>query len=307
MKTKLTNLRLRIDGLIYMVDKLLNPPPIVLKKTREMSEEEVEAWKSHMRMSFIPAEPMELQSFDPRDELKDCKKSLMLSKARIGKMLGCLGEPTPYQNDGKRKSIEDIEPVADKHRPFGNHMVKIGVINAGTPKEKPNFVNWETLNYIQKIDWLRQDISECVNIVNSLDFFNELNNKLCKDERTSQYAFLHHCEVLVQLDNARFFLGFELGKIKEEDNRKKADLKSRYDYYCEVYDEGRFTKNEIETNATCDGVPLTPVRASFELFCEMIDKYSYATKLGGIYHEISRAEFCVFPNDIDYTLGDKKK
>jgi hypothetical protein len=126
------------------------------------------------------------------DEIKDCYKSLKLSKAWLGKCLQEIGEQTPYQNDGKRKTVEDIEQVSDKSLPI---TLKIQL----NPL-KPIGSSTRDMTHIESVDTLRQMIQD--NIVKLSELIPEYSL-----ERNN--AFTNLCE-------ARFHLGFELQRIKEE-------------------------------------------------------------------------------------------
>ena len=101
---------------------------------------------------------------------------------------------TPYINDGKRKTVEDIEPAADV-----NKEVKIG--NA----------YWETLsgwgdkNHIEKVDWLRTEIE---NVLIEIRFIGDLGLS------GTTYSNTFISNVTTHLSEARFWLGFELERIK---------------------------------------------------------------------------------------------
>jgi hypothetical protein len=133
------------------------------------------------------------------DEVLNCINHLLLAKAWLGKMLGELGEATPYANDGKRKSVEDIEAAADRFKV--PQLIQVG-----------NNKSFNDLVHVEKVDWLRQEIKNLVEYVQS-DFhgsvFNHTSQKPTREfaiARTNAYT--HLCE-------ARFHLGFELQRIKE--------------------------------------------------------------------------------------------
>lgn len=118
--------------------------------------------------------------------------SLIFAKAWLGKVMGELGVDSPYRSGYKTK--EDIEPTADV-----------------ADKALPNFLtlkgDFSELNYIEKVDYLRTAIDDLVKEVKNLD--SNLEVRLSREfaiARTNSYN--HLCE-------ARFWLGFELQRIKE--------------------------------------------------------------------------------------------
>lgn len=173
MKTQLTELRLRIDLINQLVDEL---------------------WK----------QPNTTQN---SSELQLCSNSLRLAKARLGKILGLFGEDSPYQNDGKRKTVEDIEPASDK--------AVLGFEGLGHAfKTKQTFV--------EKIDWLREKISEVKEEISLFFDSNEYDNKYTfSNPKNKMNLSVYSLATLTELDNARFYLGFELGRIREENKPQK--------------------------------------------------------------------------------------
>ena len=83
MQQKIKELRVEIDGLSQLVKGL----------------------KPLMANGEIPCHSY---------ETREAYDSLMLAKAWLGKILGELGSPTPYQKDGNRHTVEDIEKTADR-------------------------------------------------------------------------------------------------------------------------------------------------------------------------------------------------
>lgn len=139
-------------------------------------------------------------------EMDKTVDSLYLAKAWLGKVLGELGEATPYANDGKRKTVEDIEPAADtlnrfKVKSIGfNENIASTYVYYNLLKE-----NWDMFNYIEKVDWLRQEIQHLTHLVYQYCVENS------KTRFHSEIAYKHLCE-------ARFHLGFELERIRESSN-----------------------------------------------------------------------------------------
>lgn len=134
-----------------------------------------------------------------------CHTNLLYAKAWTGYMINILtGEPTPYKNDGNRQDVKDIEPTDDK--------VDIEAW------EKRN--NWSTLNHVQKVDFIRQQLQELANIISG--FFPPMELSKQGEERhneiTERNRNLNICRTNVynHIVEARFQMGFELARIKEE-------------------------------------------------------------------------------------------
>jgi hypothetical protein len=116
-------------------------------------------------------------------QLLSAKDELLFAKAWMGKMLGAMGAETPYKNEGKRNLVEDIEPTAEK---FGGDII--------LP---------EDLSTIGAIDWIRQQIATKVADIEKIG-----------TEKGGRKAGVLKEQVYVHLCEARFWLGFELERIK---------------------------------------------------------------------------------------------
>ena len=137
----------------------------------------------------------------PSKQVLKATDSLYLAKAWLGKVLGELGEDSPYPKDGTRKTVEDIEETADKATE--SNPTKDGRV-------------YEQRNHIEKVDWLRQEIKNVIDVI--VNFGKPAHSEIFTASRemaiarTNAYTYL--CE-------ARFWLGFELERIKEQDKVKK--------------------------------------------------------------------------------------
>jgi hypothetical protein len=164
MKEQIKQIRVRIDGLSQLTQEL---KPI-------NKNEEFKAFPEYINSK----------------EIEKTYDSLILAKAWLGKVLGELGEDTPYANDGKRKSVEDIEPAADK-----------GVV---IPSQISREDAWENKTHIEKVDWLREEIAKLTTEFKDVwyNYFRGFNG-------------FYYTVVFQYLSEARFWLGFELQRIKE--------------------------------------------------------------------------------------------
>lgn len=143
------------------------------------------------------------------DEILESIKSLKLSKAWLGKELGSLGSENPYGSG--YKTVEDIVPETDKALVICGAM---SIEEEITPKLKA--VDTFTLNgkimneysqmsHIEKVDWLREEIKAVAQRLSNTINYNEFG--VSNGELATIY-----------LQEARFWLGFELGRIRDESN-----------------------------------------------------------------------------------------
>jgi hypothetical protein len=123
-------------------------------------------------------------------EIEKAVDSLYLAKAWLGKVLGELENKNPYGSGYKTK--EDIQPTADKY-----------IIGCDSYEEDFNST-WKEKSHIEKVDWLRTEIEKVVNQIKEQLHFVESERMLLL-ERVEQY-----------LSESRFWLGFELERIKNE-------------------------------------------------------------------------------------------
>jgi len=133
-------------------------------------------------------------AFIASDELESASAHLLFAKAWAGKLLGALGVPTPYKNEGNRKTVNDIEPTADVAKETEDFPV--------VDEEEASDI--ESMNHIQKVDFLRARINEFITFVEKIDTKDK--SREFAIARTNIYNYL--CE-------ANFWLGFELQRIKE--------------------------------------------------------------------------------------------
>jgi len=129
-------------------------------------------------------------------ELDKAYDSLILAKAWLGKILGELGTVNPYGEGYKTK--EDIEPTADTAKNIKDF-----------PLDSRNWGdNINNISHIEKVDWLRTEIQAMFKQIEETNFYgiyfheDEMGDNYCN----WFYKYLHE---------ARFWLGFELQRIKE--------------------------------------------------------------------------------------------
>lgn len=176
MKQEIKKLRVMIDGLSQLTKEL---KPI-------NKNEEFKAFPEYINSQ----------------EIEKTYDSLILAKAWLGKVLGELGESTPYNNDGKRKHVKDIEPTTDT-----------GNLNDVSTVEWFTQTKWLELTHIEKVDWLRQEIEKVHNIL--LEYYDIYCGKDGSVEEPLFWVMSNMKLSLQYLSEARFWLGFELQRIKE--------------------------------------------------------------------------------------------
>jgi hypothetical protein len=193
MKKQITELRIRIDGLAQLVKSLLNQGVFLIDGETippNMTTEEVaKALREHDGAIISKVKYEEVKPSFPNFMLSSCYQSLLLSKAWLGKVLAELGSESPYQNDGARKTVGDIEPAADVH---------------------PEIVGESDKTYIEKIDWLREEIKGIVKETEGIYYMDDLVTL-----RKVGKGYYHAVNAIRHLSEARFHLGFELQRIKE--------------------------------------------------------------------------------------------
>jgi hypothetical protein len=197
MKEQIKKLRIQIDGLSQLVKELRPVGQFsidISKLPNEASLEEVisvfekTGYAVGHGEEFITPLPQQFK------EIEKAYDSLILAKAWLGKMLGELGAESPYPKDDTRKTVADIEPTAD--------------VNNEVPfEDRVGETLFRDKNHIEKVDWLRQEIQKIAN----KNFAVSLGLDVTDDYRLSRYA--DNCED--HLSEARFWLGFELQRIRE--------------------------------------------------------------------------------------------
>ena len=186
MKEQIKELRVKIDGLAQLTKEL---KPIELNMDDYiMSYSDLIEYPNLKKNLKLHSKEIE-KSYD----------NLILAKAWLGKVLGELGEDTPYKNDGKRKSVEDIEETADVAK---NLTVNI---DGG----------WEEMSHIQRVDWLREEINVLVVKVYDLLTASQIIPEI-KVKHSRQLLTMYFDSCFRYLSEARMWLGFELGRIRDE-------------------------------------------------------------------------------------------
>lgn len=131
-----------------------------------------------------------IKALTPSAETTKANNSITMTKCWMGKLLGVLGEETPYKNDGKRKTVQDIEPASDT---------------------VPNSPDWfKNLNNVQQVDYVREQLTKLLR-----DF-----NNLVKDSNPETIGPMTILISIEQhLHECRFWLGLELGRIRDSQSK----------------------------------------------------------------------------------------
>lgn len=183
MKEEIKELRLKLDSLAQLTREL---KPLGQK------------WVNLTERGFV--------NVDKRSNSKEIEKaydSLILAKAWLGKILGELGESTPYANDGQRKTVEDIEPTTDTSKLTEEQKILYASNNKALVKAILTQEDWDNFNHIEKVDWLREEIK---NIIDTTTNFSEDFPEI---ELEQGFVYKYLCE-------ARFWLGWELARLRDE-------------------------------------------------------------------------------------------
>lgn len=202
MQEQIKEIRVQLDGLAQLTKELGAIIRADMKNIPDGLSPEEYMERLKLSKGAISGTVIKLSS----KETNKAYDSLILAKAWLGKVLEELGSETPYANDGNRKEVSDIEPAADKADMYKN-------VQGGSqvPSASGELVlNFHKKTHIEKVDWLREEIKNLIE--NKLLVLNgpPSTTRELAIARTNSYN--HLCE-------ARFWLGFELGRIRDESGK----------------------------------------------------------------------------------------
>ncbi len=135
---------------------------------------------------------LKLSELSESGEIYGVTSSIKFAKAYVGKVLGSIGIPSPYKNDGNRRTIEDIEPT--------------DAISPLFREDAIGYKIWEEKTLIGKVDLLRETVQNIINKSEAL--FDEYKIQ-------SRHEAVYRTQVFINLTDARLWLGFELQRIRE--------------------------------------------------------------------------------------------
>lgn len=213
MKEKIKELRLKIDGLSQLVKPLRGESKYLINIRSKPEHLDIENWMKifeERNYLFVNGNDETSRELTQSNEIQKCYDSLILAKAWLGKILGELGEATPYINDGNRKEVKDIESVADKAVDIRNSVGAALFINKNTGNLiTTDTTEWLKMSHIEKVDWLREEIKHL------LKFYIDLHPEEVRND--NKHPNVHYYKLYYKkcLEEARFWLGFELQRIKE--------------------------------------------------------------------------------------------
>jgi hypothetical protein len=183
MKDQIKNLRVEIDGLSQLTKEL----------------------KVLLGYAFDKSEVYGISK-----EIEKAYDNLILAKAWLGKLLQELGESTI--NDDTSVIVPGLrEPFTGKDN---THNLVSAIDTWELNGKSMNF--YSDFNHIQKVDYIREEVSKISKVVRQLWMQpGELTDwKFTHMDLTKiMYVLLMHVEKY--LTEARFWLGFELQRIKE--------------------------------------------------------------------------------------------
>lgn len=135
-----------------------------------------------IKMQIVSSDPEgHFDQFYNSPQITKCHESLLLGKAWLGKLLQKLGQESPYKNDGTRHSVEDIEPTDAKADVRSTENTLYG-----------------DKNHVEIVDYLRSYMQEGI------------------IDKISLGDYMEQAKAYTHIVEARFHLGFELERIREE-------------------------------------------------------------------------------------------
>lgn len=130
-------------------------------------------------------------------EIQQAAQYIKSAHRWIGKLLHYLGDTSPYGADGSRKTVDDIQPEADKSLPI--------TLQVQTNESKPIGAAVRPFSNIETIDYLRVELQKIIDWV-ELNSYNGREVAICRTR------------IFTDLVDAKMMLGEELGRIKKSKN-----------------------------------------------------------------------------------------
>lgn len=201
MEQQIKELRIKIDGLAQLTKEL---KPVKLEKVT--FENNIGKIKNKNNFEYIDEGLLIILEKSNSKEIEKAVDSLYLAKAWLGKILAELGVESPYKSG--YKTVEDIQPTADVTSKEINNIEIGNTWRIEGLEREPN--------YIEKVDWLRTEIEKLTTIIKDFGKPTEwfIPSREFNIARTNSYNYL---------SEARFWLGFELQRVREESINKAFD------------------------------------------------------------------------------------
>lgn len=232
MKEEIKELRVKLDGLAQLTKNLTTT--LYLIDSKSLEDIDAKEFLAKFEKYGRDVQPISAPKLDKvvetSKEIEKAYDSLILAKAWLGKILGELGDNTPYANDGNRKTVEHIEPAADKAQIVHGLREPFTDKNSDSPKRIDTWElngrpmsDYDNMTHIQKVDWLREEIkqvfadtSKALGVL-SANFNSEVSWDTIVTNLNAKEANikLGWKNIATHLCEARFWLGFELQRIKE--------------------------------------------------------------------------------------------
>jgi len=207
MKNQITELRTKIDGLSQLVKSL--KPIVDYTPIFENNIGTVKTFEKgdidYIGKKYVDAGILLIVGEKNSNELNKCYDSLKLAKVWLGKALKELGiEPT---SDIAELDIAFRDPHLKSSQGKKMEALVIGGIV---------MVDYLEMSYIEKVDWLREEISKLI-----VDYTSTINNIL--NGKITIEGIIHlnlfKNNIYIHLSEAIFWLDFELDRVKELESK----------------------------------------------------------------------------------------
>lgn len=201
MKKQIKELRVKIDAISQLTKTLIVPSRITVEDIPDnMTIDEFIEDVSNTGVMVLRNKSVELpHDFFDNSCVGKANESLLMAKAWLGQTLKEMGEDSPYKNNGNRKTEKDIEPTADVAKETKDFPL--------AKEEWPDEDHTLNISRVEQVDLLRERIQDIVD----LPFIKS----------PGIHPYVEPVRMAgTYLIEARFYLGFELQRIKEEYEKK---------------------------------------------------------------------------------------
>lgn len=203
MKKQIKELRVKIDGIAQLTKTLIIPNRVTLEDIPNGMT--IDAFAEEFKRTGIALLHSDTGSSQRHDFFDNscvgkAHESLLMAKAWLGQMLKEMGNESPYKNNGKRKTEKDIEPAADVASKTTDFPL--------AKEEWPDEDHTLNISRVEQVDLLRERIQDVIDV-------------RCFEAKEIQPYRGTMSMVGKHLREARFYLGFELQRIKEDYEKKE--------------------------------------------------------------------------------------
>lgn len=208
MKQEIKDLRIKIDGLAQLT-KHLKPQRLYRLDVAKIPDGwSAGAWLDYFKSTGFAIEdsfnksnlnePIIESIPEIHKEIENATNSLYLAKAWLGKVLQELSEEVELSDDNS-------ELTPGLTMPFNEKKQSLNCDTWALNGKSMTF--YDNKSHIEKVDWLREEIK---NITQKTHVIRDHFEYKSQNDRTSWVS------VYTYLTEARFWLGFELQRIKED-------------------------------------------------------------------------------------------